>query len=311
MFMGCSQPGSNMMGNVNSKRPIKKSTLKKAYFEIKSKVTNDDIKVIVSYTIDENDQLHLDRLFNPTTRSGFDPGIWTRESTNLGKHQGYFNWFAKMIPKEFRKEIKSFHIFYQEKEANEKNPIVAGIKFGREIWQNNNLFLKIPPSLGLAYDLERYNDKPYYSFLEYPYICSAMLHEFGHYLALGGHQPDLLLRYLGLSLKKIDPIVQKFKCMSESNAGRKKAYVSRYAVTSWEEDFAETFVYFVLLQYPPKLDASTSIAMKKVLLFCNDTKMVEIKKAIRANLEKLNIRPNMPPDDLKQLFIKLQTPNAN
>ncbi|TSJ81033.1 MAG: hypothetical protein NMK33_00640 [Candidatus Cardinium sp.] len=158
----------------------------------------------------------------------------------------------------------------------------------------------------ISFDL--FDLEPSYSseILDYAFIICTMIHEFGHYLEMHNDQQSSLR---GDSILKINSIVRKFKTMSESNAEREGAYVTEYAKTSWDEDFADTFAYFVLLDECP--EPGVSILGDKVRLFYKYPEFVEIRESIRANIRKLGIHPNMSRDELKKLDIYPSTSDTN
>ncbi|WP_162789926.1 hypothetical protein [Cardinium endosymbiont of Sogatella furcifera] len=96
---------------------------------------------------------------------------------------------------------------------------------------------------------------------------------------------------------------------TKKNLLKKGAFFTKYASTNPLEDSAETFVYFVLANAPPK--PGVSEANDKVLLFYKDKKMVKIRQSIRNNFKRLGIYPNMTADEIKKLLTRLQTYNPN
>lgn len=79
--------------------------------------------------------------------------------------------------------------------------------------------------------------------------------------------------------KEINKIINKIRqeCLPS-----KDHYVSNYAEESPYEDAAETFSHFVLEKEKPRF--GNTIAKKKILLFYENPKMIEIRNDIRKNL---------------------------
>lgn len=79
-----------------------------------------------------------------------------------------------------------------------------------------------------------------------------------------------------------------------------KEFVTDYAMTSIEEDAAETFAHFVLTNEKPK--RNVDLASDKILLFYDDPKMVAIRESIRNNLKKLGIHGHMSFEEADVIF---------
>ncbi|WP_419241384.1 hypothetical protein [Cardinium endosymbiont of Nabis limbatus] len=306
-----------------------KSSVKNNFVQNNIKCTNSD--VIVSYKIDKNDQLRLHRLFKPDPDSKFDPKLWEEERTNRNKHQQYYNFFAELIPREYRKGIQYVRIF----DRGDSSELA---RMGPKNWNNLKIF-----ELEMAFNLFDIKFCYFREILDYPRIVFTMLHEFGHYLTMnqdqrycvrGGpfYKDESIIKQINLlyyahdeSYGLLDPErnqediaegyetnyqrIQELLSKRKGELLQNGVFVRRYSTKSVEEDAADTFAYFVLLDERP--EPGISLLGDKVLLFCQYPKMAKIRKAIRDNLKKLGVGPNMPQDELEALRIKLQTPNAN
>lgn len=83
---------------------------------------------------------------------------------------------------------------------------------------------------------------------------------------------------------------------------KKKCSVTCYA--------ADTFVYFILTdEHSNPGDSEAKDKYLKTPLFDQYKKLPEMRKEIRANLEKLGIHPNMSPEELNKILYSLLPEN--
>ncbi|WP_141217429.1 hypothetical protein [Siphonobacter sp. BAB-5385] len=152
-----------------------------------------------------------------------------------------------------------------------------------------------------------------YNTLGYSYPIYTLIHEFGHYVTFNKEQS--YLKYLPdsdtyTSVPKPGSIRDSLmvnywnRYMDQAGidcwmkhgytyyfCGPANEFVSGYASTSRDEDAAETFAHFVLLDDKP---AATTAVNRKLLLFYQNPRMVAIRQGIRENLKKLGIAPRNP-----------------
>lgn len=129
---------------------------------------------------------------------------------------------------------------------------------------------------------------------------STVIHEFGHVLALNEDQLDVQKNgddsislppyrensYMSAFMKKFYPDMD----VNDSHASEMHAYrehpdeyVSLYATDKTMEDFADSFMCFVLMDKQKE----TSVARKKINFFYDYPNMVEIRNEIRGNFDWL------------------------
>lgn len=347
MLIGCNQnqAGTTLMEKGTSKATaisnIKKSIFKNPFRKDRDKVKVTNGSVIVEYKI-VDDKLFPRHLYKPGPESEFDSDLWEQERTNRDKHQRYFDFFAKIIPREFREGIK-YVIIFDPKSSHELANMGPKHLHTLEVFE-----------LGMQFNL--FDNQCSYNcgILNYPYIVDTMLHEFGHYVTKNIKQRYFLCPPFDLLgpfyrrkaiIKKIKSIyhcpkaeldaymkdickekevayslkqkrIHQRKLKKEFIIQDKKnkfyeggTYITEYATTSDSEDAAETFVYFVL--FPEQPDPNVCTLWDKVRLFWKNPEMVEMREAIQKNLKKLNIHPNMSQDELKKLGVYPSTPNSN
>ncbi|AXI24444.1 hypothetical protein CE557_643 [Cardinium endosymbiont of Sogatella furcifera] len=264
-------------------------------------LTGDDAIVhpIVSYDV-KNDQLSRYYLFKPTPASGLDHALWEEENHNKASHQKLFNWFAKIIPQQYREGIKYFAII-DPRQSNAEEVVCAAI--GPQSQASIEPFC-----LYMAFDLEGYRDLPYLlsdNSLSCNWLVYILLHEFGHYLTMNEAQQALIE---GAFVPKKNSICEQIwfrpaykklaTCSNEVALARCKEelfkqgeFITEYAANSCLEDAAETFAYFVLTDERPQ--PGVSGAKDKILLFYENEQMVNIREDIRENLKKLGIAPRV------------------
>lgn len=267
---------------------------------------------IVQYNIFD-DNLYLDKIFPmPTNAPDYiKKEIWDKEQKAMDEHKKKFKLFTDIIPREYRREITQLKVFYPEVTGNNALAIMS-------VRKNSSLN---DFTLGLAYDVERGKTKiPSFSAPDYRYntlgydmTTYAMIHEFGHYITLNKTQQYLhylpesdsygnffkegsfIKQMRSISWGKVaalpDEIFMSPNFPSKVFNALPGEFVSAYACSSLEEDGAETFSHFVLLDNKPEeIDGKS----KKILLFYKDPEMLKIRNAIRQNLKKMGIVPGTP-----------------
>lgn len=78
---------------------------------------------------------------------------------------------------------------------------------------------------------------------------------------------------------------EKFSLTQDYYENNSKRFVSDYATVSFDEDMAETFVYFIREDKP----TVNSVRNQKILAFYQEPDLVEIRTQIRANLRGLGV----------------------
>ncbi|WP_306353896.1 hypothetical protein [Flavobacterium sp. '19STA2R22 D10 B1'] len=274
---------------------------------------NDDKEVrntIIAYNI-FNDDVYLNKTFPMPSNAPeyMKKEIWEKEQKAIKEHKKRFKLFTDIIPAEYRKEITQLTVFYPEEGSNVYAYIGARKKSSLSQF-----------SLGLAYDVERgktqipsFSAPDYkHNTLGYDMTTYAMIHEFGHYItknktqeylnyfpqndSYGGiyKEGSFIKQMTVISWKKVSELPNEI-LMSMNPSKIFNAlpgeFVSAYACSSMDEDGAETFTHFVLLNDKPEdVDGKS----KKILLFYNDPEMMKIRDGIRQNLQKLGIVPGTP-----------------
>ncbi|WP_407481974.1 hypothetical protein [Elizabethkingia meningoseptica] len=272
--------------------------------------SNDDREskhTIVAYNI-FNDNIYLNKTF-PMPSNGpanIKKEIWEKEQKAIEEHRKRFKLFTDIIPAEYRKEITQFTVFYPEEGSN----VYAYMGDRKE----NSLSQF---SLGLAYDIDKGKTQiPSFSApdnklntLGYDMATYAMIHEFGHYITKNKTQlylsyvpesdnyvsnykeSSFIKQMVNISWKKIPLELATSMNPSKIFNAFPEEFVSVYACSSMDEDGAETFTHFVLLNDKPEdVDGKS----KKILLFYKDPEMRKIRSGIRQNLQKLGIVPGKP-----------------
>ncbi|MDC8107146.1 hypothetical protein MTQ00_21915 [Chryseobacterium sp. B21-037] len=263
---------------------------------------------IVAYNI-YNNNIYFNKSFSIPDNAPMyiKKEIWEKEQKAIDEHKKKFKLFTDIIPEEFRKEITQLTFFYPEEGSNVYAYIGARKK------NSLNQF-----SLGLAYDVERgktqipsFSAPDYkHNTLGYDMTTYAMIHEFGHYITKNKTQEYLyyfpesdsygstykegsfIKQIVNISWEKVselptDILMNPSKIFNSLPGD----FVSAYACSSMDEDGAETFTHFVLLNDKPE---ATDGKNKKILLFYKDPEMMKIRTGIRQNLQKLGIVPGTP-----------------
>ena len=125
-------------------------------------------------------------------------------------------------------------------------------------------------------------------------IVLTLVHEYGHVLSLESSQmsdsdeASCATYYTGEGCvapgSYLYAFYTEFWFGTETDAegeGRASDYISEYATTNIAEDFAETFMTFVLNDRP----SSNTVADQKVKFFYNYPELVSLRDHIRANME--------------------------
>ena len=258
---------------------------------------------ILTYQI-YKDMLYPYQLYQPQQNPGFDAVIWNREKQNKETHQKIFRLFADIIPAESRSEINYFSIIYQDNSfasmSAQKDNSLANFRLATR-----------PDLLSYLDSIPAFKAPKFrHNTLGYSLAVYTMIHEFGHYLTLNNRQS--YLSYLvdddsyspypkkGSIIDSIltsywkpylnDDIVEN--CLPKNGnvyfCFPPESFVSAYASTSFNEDAAESFAHFVLLDDKPQ---RTNAANSKILLFYQHPEFVKLRLAIRQNLKKLGFSP--------------------
>lgn len=124
-------------------------------------------------------------------------------------------------------------------------------------------------------------------------IVLTLVHEYGHVLSLqasqmtGDSEASCATYYTGEGCVSPDSYLAAFynrfwpgTLTDAEGAGRQSDYVSEYAMTNIAEDFAETFMTFVLNDRP----TGNTGADQKVKFFYNYPELVSLRDHIRANM---------------------------
>lgn len=262
------------------------------------------VDVILTYNIDlTTDQLYLYQSY--PAPSSVDATGWNAEKANQAKHQQAFSLFARIIPKAYRTQLKYLSI----QQLDKQNLVFAAMG-----WQKNNSLSPfrltlVPNILQYVDSIPAFKAPAYHSnTLGYSISVYTMIHEFGHYLTWADKQASgvtgqtvtfgsgsivdsLITRYWKPHLT--DDVVttcfpkygKMFFCFPSGS------FVGSYASTSPEEDAAESFAQFVLLDARP---TGATEAERKIRLFYQSSTFVDVRTAIRANLRQMGITPRSP-----------------
>jgi hypothetical protein len=264
--------------------------------------------LIVTYNVNGN-TIFLDKVFPIPSDGSIDKEIWEKQQKAIDEHKKRFKFFADIIPAAYRKEITRFTVSYPEEGSN----VYATI--GRRKNSSISQFL-----LNISYDFEKgrtqipnFSAPDYkHNTLGYDIATYAMIHEFGHYITLNKSQAYLqyypesdnygvnykegsfITQMIGISWNRVFELPEEILiAMNKSDIfnALPGEFVSAYACSSFDEDGAETFTHFVLLNDKPQdVDGKS----KKILLFYQDPEMVKIRTEIRQNLQRMGIAPGKP-----------------
>jgi hypothetical protein len=268
---------------------------------------------VITYNI-YKDQLYPYQSYPLIIPADVDPAdakraqlLWDQEKEKKEEHQKIYKLFADLIPEKYRQEITYFSI----------SGIDGYASIGQQKFNSLDYF-----NLSVVPDLLAYTDSiPIFkapdfnhNTLGYAYPVYTMIHEFGHYLT--SNKKQAYMEYLPESDKYvtyykkgsvIDSLLTDYwkpyfndelieKCGASHNQRLyaclpAREFVSGYSSSNYNEDAAESFAHFVLLDEKPD---GTTAAGRKILLFYKNPEIVEIREAIRANLKKLGIAPREP-----------------
>ncbi|MBS4749839.1 hypothetical protein KG091_01970 [Carnobacteriaceae bacterium zg-ZUI78] len=169
-----------------------------------------------------------------------------------------FDIFKSMIPKEWRKYLAFFYVY-------------KGSGFSAAVYNDQ----EHPLEQELFFDIDNYNDlKQYGAYYPKISIIETMVHEFGHMFSLSPDQRHLdfqghkrtdfylsgiksdgyLRAFYQAFWKDIDPNWIDFASVRTKDDERffyeknKDNFVGTYATTDPDEDFAESFKYFIFTQ---------------------------------------------------------------
>lgn len=262
------------------------------------------LNLVLTYNIDlATDQLYLYQAY--PAPSSVDAVAWDAEKANQAEHQRAFSFFASIIPRAYRTQLKYLSI----QQLDTDDLVFAAM--GRQ--KNNSL---APFKLALMPNIRQYVDSipafkaPTYhsNTLGYSIPVYTAIHEFGHYLTWTDKQASGV-NAQGVAFKPgsiVDSLITRYwkphltddlltNCFPQYGklyfCFPPGSFVGSYASTSPEEDAAESFAQFVLLDARP---TGTTEAERKILLFYQSPIFVEVRAAIRANLKQLDIAPRSP-----------------
>ncbi|PCI02533.1 MAG: hypothetical protein COB81_05090 [Flavobacteriaceae bacterium] len=216
-----------------------------------------------------------------------------------GKHQEIWNLVKKIIPPTERKNIAELLIF------RGKYALVTGsvieLKPDLKEW-------KLCLAIDFAY-IDGFNSGGTFQ--------GTIIHEFAHVLSLNDTQIDTdinwqkcktynimegctyensyLNKFYSAYWKSIDKESREMK-LDDFYEKYKDRFVSYYASSSPEEDFADTFMYFVLNDKPK----GKTIAEKKILSFYKSKQLTSIRDYIRKN----GIKQKIEIEGAKQSIIQ-------
>ncbi|KGR77296.1 zinc-binding metallopeptidase [Ureibacillus sinduriensis] len=192
-------------------------------------------------------------------------------------HSHLWNSFSWLIPEKYRKEINRFEVF-------ESGDTLAYIslrdKYGR-FWTlgMNNEDIELASETLVTY-----------------------LHEYAHFLSLNESQIDywteidgctsLVLKDSGCFYE--DAYLNAFYKRFWEPGGHGKIedfYVSRYAMSSPEEDFSESFAHFVLTETP----SGKNVMEEKLLFFYEYEELVQLRTEILARTATWLVRSSLNP----------------
>lgn len=231
------------------------------------------------------------------------PASLQDEQDDLSAHQAIWDYYATLIPREYRSTLREFVIMTD----GESNILAA-------VWQTYD----DPFSWGMEVDIADTNDYYYFSF--------TLIHEFAHLLTLGPDQvpPDVEIFnnpddddlytqaiaacptfFPGEGCSKSDSYINAFyekfwvgiydewdevnymddddayyDALDEFYYKYEDQFLTDYSVTHPAEDIAESFGFFVFAGQP---DGDT-IAEQKILFFYQYPELVQLRQEILANV---------------------------